>query len=255
MIPHVGSQLWADVRWRNGWRIQSHVSLPLSRLLDPRDEAQRHGTLQECERALQRLAPSSPHPRDLVVVLHGLGRTRYSMRRLDRALTSSGFTTARLDYPSMRAPIEQHARQVAEVLNHLERPERLSFVTHSLGGLVVRKLFDTDPPWLPALHRVVMLAPPNQGAVSARTLDNPALRTIMGPAFKQIADGVAKSLPIPAAPVGIVAAEIGRTGTDGLVTVEETKLDGMAAHWVVPGLHTFVMNQPAAIERAVDFLA
>lgn len=254
MIPHVGSQLWADVRWRQGWRIQSHVALPISRLLDPVDEAHKHGSIDACERALDALSPPSTSARHLVLAIHGLGRTRYSLRRVDRALTAAGMTVARVDYPSMRRPIEAHADQVAEVLDHIEVPERLSFVTHSLGGLIVRALLARDAPWKAALHRIVMLAPPNQGAASARNLDNPALRTVMGPAFDQIARGVAQSLPVPEVPFAVVAGEIGQTHTDGLVTIEETKLDTMAEHWVVPALHTFVMNHPVAIQRTLSFL-
>lgn len=254
MIPHVGSQLWADRRWRHGWRIQSHIVLPLNRLLDPVDEAKKHGSLEVCERRLEEMAPQRAPARHLVVAVHGLGRTRYSMRRIDRALTSAGMTVARLDYPSMRRTIQRHAEQVAEVLDHIAVPERLSFVTHSLGGLVVRALLARDGPWKPVVHRIVMLAPPNQGATSARALGNPALRALMGPSFDQIARGIAASLPVPEVPVGIVAGEIGQTHTDGLVTVDETKLDGMAAHWVVPSLHTFVMNHPVAIRRTLGFL-
>ncbi|MEM8609295.1 MAG: alpha/beta fold hydrolase [Myxococcota bacterium] len=255
MIPHVGSQLWADVRWRHGWRVQSHVALPVSRLLDPVDEAHKHGSLEACERALDQMAPRKVSQRHLVVLIHGLGRTRYSMRRLDRAITAAGMTAARLDYPSMRRTIQEHASQVAEVLDHLERPKKLSFVTHSLGGLIVRELFAKDAPWQSVVNRVVMLAPPNQGAASARSLDTSPLRTVMGPSFRQIAEGAARGLPVPRAPVAIVAAEIAHTGTDGLVTVEETKLDGMAAHWVVPSVHTFVMNHPTAIRRTLEFLS
>jgi hypothetical protein len=59
---------------------------------------------------------------------------------------------------------------------------------------------------------------------------------------------------VPDAPISIFAGQIGNTRGDGLVTIEETKLQGMAEHRVVPSIHTFVMDHPAAIERAVSFL-
>lgn len=99
-----------------------------------------------------------------------------------------------------------------------------------------------------------MLAPPNQGAALARTLDSAVLRTAMGPSFAQLVEGVASTLPIPDAPISIFAGRVGNTHTDGLVTIEETKLEGMAEHHVVPSIHTFVMNHPAVIERAASFL-
>ena len=64
-------------------------------------------------------AASADH---LVVLLHGLGRTRRSLARMDRALTSAGFATLRLDYPSMRQPIEQHAAAVAKRLGEIPTP-------------------------------------------------------------------------------------------------------------------------------------
>ena len=60
----------------------------------------------------------------LVVLLHGLGRTRHSLARMDRALTIAGFTTLRLGYPSMRQPIEQHAAVVAKRLDEIPTPNK-----------------------------------------------------------------------------------------------------------------------------------
>lgn len=254
MIRSAGTQLWADVRWRDGWRVQSHSTFPATRLLDPNGQVKRRGSLTHCEGSLDRLCPPGDGPDHLVVILHGLGRTRYSMRRMDRALSDAGASTARLDYPSTRRTIQQHAQTVADLLEHVPTPTKLSFVTHSLGGLIVRELLERDAAWRPSVHRILMLAPPNQGAALARTLDNPALRTAMGPSFVQLVEGVATTLPIPEVPTAIFAGRVGNTGTDGLVTIEETKLEGMAEHHVVPSIHTFVMNHPTAIERAVSFL-
>ncbi|MGB5810885.1 MAG: hypothetical protein WBG86_10160 [Polyangiales bacterium] len=254
MIPQVGSQLWADVRWRAGWRVQSHWALPLSRLVGANDRVRKVGSLAACERGLDDAVPSRVAPEHLVVVLHGLGRTRHSMRAMGRALTASSMAVARLDYPSTRDTIEAHASHVVDLLDNMQTPVQLSFVTHSLGGLVVRKILSNDRPWRSSVHRVAMLAPPNQGAALARTLDTKALRAVMGPSFVQIVRGVPQTLPAPSAPTSIIAGRIGRTHTDGLVTIEETKLEGMAEHHVVPSMHTFVMNHPAAIARAVEFL-
>lgn len=255
MIRQVGSQLWADVRWRAGWRVQSHWALSVSRLIDPSDEVTKVGSLDVCVRALEEIAPAMHAPDHLVVALHGLGRTRHSMRRIDRALSTSSMTVARLDYPSTRDTIERHADRLATLLEHAPVPRRLSFVTHSLGGLIVRQVLAREGAWRSSVHRVVMLAPPNQGASLAHTLDTKALRAVMGPSFAQIADGFPTSLPVPEVPTAIIAGRIGNTATDGLVTIEETKLTGMAEHHVVPAIHTFVMNHPSAIDHAARFLA
>lgn len=256
MIEPAGTQLWADTRWRDGWRLQRRWDAKSSRLLDPSDHVVCRGSFEECERALDRALPS-PSPADhLVVLLHGLGRTRRSLVRLDRALIDAGFTTARLDYPSTRRPIEDHAVAIADLLDHLPTPRKLSFASHSLGGLIVRALFGHRAPWRSAVARIVMMAPPNQGASLAATLDKGVvMRGILGPSYAQIAGGHAKTLPVPDVPVAIFAGELARLGGDGLVTVDETRLEGMAEHHVVPAIHTFVMNHPAVIRRTVSFLS
>ncbi|MGB5695533.1 MAG: hypothetical protein WBM46_07780 [Polyangiales bacterium] len=256
MIEPVGTQLWADIRWRDGWRVQRRWNAKRTRLLDPAGRVVCRGSLRKCEGALERARPF-PQPADhLVVLLHGLGRTRRSLVRLDRALVEAGFATARLDYPSTRGPIEEHAAAVADLLDHLPTPRKLSFASHSLGGLIVRELLRYRAPWRSVLWRIVMMAPPNQGASLADSLDKGGvIRHILGPSYVQIAHGVARALPVPDVPVAIFAGEVPRVGGDGLVSVEETRLTGMAEHHVVPAIHTFVMNHPAVIRRAVSFLS
>lgn len=255
MIEPPGSQLWADVRWRDGWRIQRRWGGSKTRLLDPSGRTMRRGSLEDCERALDEACPSVTPAAHLVVLLHGLGRTRRSLQRLDAALHDAGFTTVRLDYPSTRGSIEEHAATVADLLDHLPAPGKLSFVSHSLGNLVVRRLLAYDRPWRNTIDRIVMIAPPNQGASLASSLDKGGvLRAVLGPSFGQIADGFAVTLPLPRVPVAIFAGDAAGVPGDGLLNVEETRLPGAEQHHVVPAIHTFVMNHPDVIGGTVSFL-
>jgi hypothetical protein len=255
MIEPPGTQLWADSRWRDGWRVQRRWDGKASRLLNPVGRIVCRGSLAECERALDTAYPT-PGPADhLVVLLHGLGRTRRSLARLDRALVEAGFTTARLDYPSTLRPIQEHAATVAELLDHVPTPRKLSFASHSLGGLIIRQLLSYDSPWRSAIDRIVMLAPPNQGASLAGSLDKGSvMRGILGPSYGQIAQGFAATLPVPDVPVAIFAGDVPGVPGDGLVTVDETRLQGSSEHHIVPTIHTFVMNHPAVIRGTVSFL-
>jgi len=255
MIEPPGTQLWADARWRDGWRVQRRWDDRANRLLNPAGRIVCRGSLPECERALDSAYPAPASADHLVVLLHGLGRTRRSLARLDRALVQAGFTTARLDYPSTRRPIEEHAATVAELLDHMPTPAKLSFVSHSLGGLIVRKLLGYDAPWRSALERIVMMAPPNQGASLAASLDKGSvMRGILGPSYGQIAGGFATTLPVPDVPVAIFAGDVAGVPGDGLLTVDETRLEGASEHHIVPAIHTFVMNHPAVIRGATSFL-
>jgi triacylglycerol lipase len=129
-------------------------------------------------------------------------------------------------------------------------------VTHSLGGLIVRQLFTLDAPWRPIISRIVMLAPPNRGASLASALDKGGvLRGVMGPSYAQIAEGFAETLPVPDVPFAIFAGDAPGVPGDGLLTVDETRLDGAAEHHVVPVIHTFIMNHPAVIRGTTAFLS
>jgi len=255
MIEPLGTQLWADTRWRDGWRVQARWDGRASRLLDPAGRIVCKGSFPACERALDQAYPAPPAAEHLVVLLHGLGRTRRSLARLDRALTDAGFTTARLDYPSTRKRIEEHAATIADLLDHVPTPKQLSFVSHSLGGLIIRQLLSYDTPWRSAVDRIVMIAPPNRGASLAASLDKGnVMRGILGPSYGQIARGFADTLPVPDVPVAIFAGDVAGVPGDGLVAVDETRLQGASEHHVVPAIHTFVMNHPAVIRGATSFL-
>lgn len=256
MIEPPGTQLWADARWRDAWRLQRRWNGRSCRLINPEGRVVRRGSWEQCIEALQEVRPVQASVDRLVVLLHGLGRTRRSLARLDEALHEAGFTTARLDYPSTRASIQDHAATVAELLDHVPTPNKLSFVSHSLGGLIVRQLLHYDAPWRSAVDRIVMIAPPNRGASLAGSLDKAGvMRGILGPSFGQIAEGFASTLPVPEVPVAVFAGDAAGVPGDGLVTVEETRLEGMAEHQVVPAIHTFVMNHPDVIRATVSFLA
>jgi hypothetical protein len=256
MIEPPGTQLWADTRWRDGWRLQRRWDGQTCRLLNPSGRIVCRGSFEKCTQALEEAQPAAASVDHLVVLLHGLGRTRRSLARLDGALQRVGFTTARLDYPSTRKSIQDHAATLAELLDHVPTPTKLSFASHSLGGLIIRQLLRYDAPWRSAVARIVMLAPPNQGASLAGSLDKGAvMRGILGPSYGQIAEGFAETLPVPDVPFAIFAGDAAGVPGDGLVTVEETRLQGASEHHVIPAVHTFLMNHPEVIRGAVSFLS
>jgi pimeloyl-ACP methyl ester carboxylesterase len=201
-----------------------------------------------------------------VVLLHGMGRTPRSMARMERGLREAGFEVANLGYPSTSRGIEDLARETLEpVFAAAGTTQRVHFVTHSLGGILVRVYAAARKP--AALGRVVMLAPPNDGSELADALEsNIFYRAATGPAGQQLGTG-SNSVPLRLGPVefelGVIAgnrtlnpvySHIVPGVDDGKVSVERARVEGMRDFLVVPASHTWIMNDPDVIAQTVRFL-
>jgi triacylglycerol lipase len=201
---------------------------------------------------------------ETVFLLHGLGRTSRSMKRLERELALHGYRVHSLDLPTTHESIENLADRVSEAVSHSTHPDdRVSFVTHSLGGIVVRRYLSRNPKV--NLGRVVMLAPPNEGSELADLLNRiPLVRDMAGPTRREL--GTKSSLPCPG-PVGFQVGVIAGTRSinplswrvipgpdDGVVSVESAKVRGMSDFITVRHSHTFIMNAPDVIAQTLRFL-
>ncbi|MDA1179307.1 MAG: alpha/beta hydrolase, partial [Planctomycetota bacterium] len=174
-----GNQLWADELVFHDWRIQRNSLTGHYRLLDDKDVRQKWGSWDQCAQALEdeRQERGLPPLKGRVVLLvHGLGRTRHSMDSMRTHLREHGhYEAMTISYPSMRQEIVEHAAGLKRVIDHLG-PEvfEINFVAHSLGNLVIRQyLHDLQKENLNGridsrIGRVVMLAPPNQDACITR---------------------------------------------------------------------------------------
>jgi hypothetical protein len=205
--------------------------------------------------------------RPLVVLLHGLARGHGSMARLGRALRARGFDTASRTYPSRRHSIGYLADEIAAWIVGHARDRAVSAVTHSMGGVIVRHVRDPRIRW----HRIVMLAPPNQGSqLAAAVAANPVFRWYYGPAGSELAQDAAR-WPPPPAPFAVIAGTRGLALTnptswtlgrrfasavkhDGTVAVDETRLPGMAAFAEVDATHTWIMNDARVQQLVADYL-
>ncbi len=210
-------------------------------------------------------SPATGH----VILLHGLCRTSRSMAPMATALRAAGYVVHNVDYPSRTAPVEELAESaVAPAVAACEAAgaTRIHFVTHSLGGILVRQHLTTHR--IPHLGRVVMLGPPNQGSeVVDRLRDWWLFRRLNGPAGAQLGtdpDSVPNRLGPVTYPVGVIAGDrsinwINRLlipgPDDGKVSVARTRVAGMSRHVVVRCAHPFLMRDRAAIRQTLCFLA
>jgi triacylglycerol lipase len=218
-------------------------------------------------------APTATAP-DTVVLLHGLGLGKWSMTRVEHALTRDGYHVVNLSYPSTRLPLETLANEwlPAQLAAHDITPAntpRLHFVTHSMGGIVVRA-------WVAGGHapanlsRVVMFAPPHQGTPLVDRIGEWWLfRAATGVNGRRLGTRAADAFPAKLGPwnspaqLGIIAGE--RTlnplfsawipgPDDGKVPVAATRLAGMSAHCVLPYSHTWLQYRREPIDQVRAFL-
>lgn len=262
-----GKQFWADRRWHQGWRIQENILTGHHRLLDEHDRRLAWGNLPACLLELEARGPiTTPSDGTLILLLHGMGRSRAAFSKMQRELEAQGFAVASISYPSTRRPLEAHAQQLAEVLEHLQDYSKVSFVTHSLGAIVVRRLLADDGAWQQriSVQRIVMIGPPNQGSAFAEKMESfPPYTWIFGDTGQSLTPSVMKSLPAPKVPFLVIAGSRGHKDgwnpllpgdDDFVVRVPETHLAGEAGHLIVKDLHGLMMNNNGVIAATGLFL-
>ncbi len=206
---------------------------------------------------------------ECVVLLHGLARTSSSMSKMQQALVDEDFLVANIDYPSRDHNIEDLATIAVEegvdVCRAHDGVEKIHFVTHSLGGIIVRQYLSANE--IEDMGRVVMLGPPNQGSVAVDELvDVPGFDWINGPAGRQLGKGE-ESVPLKLGPadfeLGIIAgtrsidpivSAVLDDPDDGRVSVSDTRLEGMDDFVVVEHSHAFMMRMQGPIDLTIEFL-
>jgi pimeloyl-ACP methyl ester carboxylesterase len=215
------------------------------------------------------LAREAPpiRPGDCAVLVHGLGRTSWSMKRLDWALTKEGYRVINASYPSTRLSVQDAADDwLAGLLQErVDLTAKIHFVTHSLGGIILRQYLSEHP--IENLGRVVMLAPPNRGSELVDQLRHkPLYRLLTGPAGQQLGTE-ASSLPNRLGPatfdLGIIAGDRSLNPRfsawipgpdDGKVSVRSARLHGMQDFLIVHHSHTWMMWRSAVTGAVVRFL-
>ena len=187
---------------------------------------------------------------------------------MGQALSQAGYKVVNMDYPSRSASIEKLSDDaIGQAVSDCQRngATAVHFVTHSLGGILVRSYLARHA--IPNLGRVVMLGPPNQGS---EVVDKLGARWIFkklnGPAGNEL--GTDKnSTPNKLGPANFCAGVIAGDrsinwinsllipgSNDGKVSVERTRLAGMADHLVIHATHPFLMRNRTAIKQTIYFL-
>ena len=203
---------------------------------------------------------------ETVILLHGLARSAGSMKKLAKALSGEGYSVHNIGYASTRKTIEQLAEEaIGPALKLCPAQHRVHFVTHSLGGILVRQYLSQHP--IANLGRVVMLGPPNKGSEVVDTMRKfPGFHFISGDAGLELGTGegsVPNRLGAANFDLGIIAGTLSIDPIlspmidgidDGKVSVENTKLEGMQDHLEMEVTHSFMMRNSKVIEQVIHYL-
>ena len=206
--------------------------------------------------------------KECVILLHGLARSATAMETMQQALDNAGYYTVNVDYPSRNYSVEMlsaMAVPTALAQGEANNSERIHFVTHSMGGILLRDYLKEHR--IAALGRVVMLGPPNQGSQVVDNLkDIPGFEAFNGPAGMQLGTrkaDIPRQLPEVDFELGVIAgtrsinlmlSTMLPNPDDGKVSVANTFVNGMCAHVSITVSHPYLMKRQAGIKQTFYFL-
>ena len=183
----------------------------------------------------------------IVVFVHGLWVNGMELGVLRYLVKRRGFQSVRFSYRSVKYAVQVNAERLAAFIWDLPKADKVHLVGHSLGGLVILKMFDEFEDIPPG--RVVLMGSPVRGSQAARRLQEiPWGPRLLG---KSAENGLTDTRELQwdgSRDLGIIAGThlwgIGylvkrlAKPNDGTVTVEETKLKGASDFVTFPVTHT-----------------
>ncbi len=187
-----------------------------------------------------------------VYLIHGYAGSAVEMERLHKAIQKEGYICEIYTYPSMVDDIDTVSVHLYNKIRQ-ENFDSVSFVTHSMGALVVRSLYNylRNDSVFPGIYRIVMIAPPNRGTPLADFWSQfRVVKFFGGPNIENLTTNPetgAARYPVPECEIGIIAGAKGTKNgynfliegdNDGIVPTERTDLEAKkdityvkASHW------------------------
>ena len=194
-----------------------------------------------------------------VVMVPGLWMPAAAMALLAARLSRSGYATRMFAYGG-RGPFDANVQRFARFAREAGQPAH--FVGHSLGGVLVLEALNRYRD-IPA-GRVLLLGAPVRGCLAGRRLASRGIgRWMMGASEPRWMEHDAcwerpEPLGVVAGTLGIgLGVALGRLpgDNDGVVRVEETTVQGMAARVLVPEGHSMLLVSGRVGRLVERFLA
>ena len=207
--------------------------------------------------------------KEVVVLVHGYNKDHRDMLQLKEYLETRGYEIFTVDLP-LRFRSVEHAtgvfrNQMETTLASLETEQKISFVGHSTGGLVIRKYLD-ELENKEMINRAVQIATPNQGSSLATLVsDISELWTSIFTTLESLEVENVEAMDLiegDAIEIGAIAGNkstrfFGRLlegENDGRVKVESVKYPGLSDFIVIPYHHNEIHHQEKTAELVDRFL-
>jgi len=198
---------------------------------------------------------------ETVVLVHGLWMKGPEMFLLRRRLRRAGYRVYQFSYRSVVRELGENATRLWSFLQNVPG-DRVHFVAHSLGGLVVRRLVHDYPELRPG--RIVTLGTPHNGSyVAERMRHSGLLRRLLGGSLPALTGAlypwekrrelgsIAGTLGVG---VGMLLRDLPRPN-DGTVAAATTRLEGMADHIALKVSHMGLLFSREVATQVIVFLA
>ena len=203
-----------------------------------------------------------------IYLIHGYGGLGLELKKIQNTIKKNHFKSKLIKYPSLSKEIDSIGKALFDKIKQ-EAYDTISFVTHSMGGLIVRSLFgyaQADKTF-PVIHRIVMIAPPNKGSPLADYFKEFKLvRALAGPNLKNLTtDSIMGSskYPIPTSEVGLIVGVKSKKKrftaplvreNDGVVLVEDTKMGIERDVYYIRASHTGLLFNKKVKANVISFL-
>ena len=197
-------------------------------------------------------------PEFLLFAQHGWADTGNTINRLARAVASPDtiVTVPSLGLIKTFISIKPLVKRIEQITNEVidKYPNTpLKIIGHSMGGLMWLEVLNCNPQWWHKVHSLILLGSPVGGSNLARIIDPFGIgigtAKCLGKNRRPMAEKIARQIPTLS-----VASDV-NMGTDGLVTVENTKFD--RANWLLVSdiPHSAMRSHPQMIPIVKNFWA
>jgi len=202
-----------------------------------------------------------------VYILHGYGGSAAQMDKIYKGLKHEGYEAENYTYPSFKECIDSIGHDLYVKVKQ-ENYDTVSFVTHSMGGLVVRSMYKYQDPRIhfPYIYRFVMLAPPNKGTEMADFFSRSSFNSFLGPnvlLMRTDSNSYAFKLPVPTCEVGLIVGIKGskpwfnplmKDDNDGTVTMKQAILGIEKEIITVKSMHILMPLKKKVIVLVTRFM-